>query len=51
MNYFRYNFFKMFFFLYRYWLFDEGSHRADENEARPNVDNNVPFGAGGFHWQ
>jgi hypothetical protein len=36
---------------YRYWLFDEGSRRVDENEARPNVDNNVPFGAGGFHWQ
>jgi hypothetical protein len=35
----------------RHWLFDETSRRADENEARPNVGNNVPFGAGGFHWQ
>jgi hypothetical protein len=39
------------FFFYRHWLFDETSHRTDENEARPNVGNNVPFGAGGFHWQ
>jgi hypothetical protein len=35
----------------RHWLFDEASHRANENEARPNVGNNVPFGAGGFDWQ
>ncbi len=44
------NYFNQIFF-YRHWLFDEASHRADENEARPNVGNNVPFGAGGFHWQ
>ena len=35
----------------RYWLFHETSRRTDENEARPNDGNNVPFGAGGFHWQ
>lgn len=33
------------------WLFDEiRSHQAD-NETRPNVGNDLPFGAGGFHWQ
>ena len=35
----------------RHWLFDEGSNRTNENDARPDVGNNPPFGAGGFNWQ
>ncbi|CAF5053930.1 unnamed protein product, partial [Rotaria sp. Silwood1] len=38
-----------------HWLLDEISQRTDENEARPNVDNNIGLGAAGgggdFHWQ
>jgi hypothetical protein len=37
--------------LYRRWIFDEASYHGEQNEARPNVGNNEPFGAGGFHWQ
>jgi len=33
------------------WIFDEASYHGEQNEARPNVGNNEPFGAGGFHWQ
>ena len=35
----------------RHWLFDEGSNRTNENDARPDPGNNAPFGAGGFDWQ
>ncbi len=42
----------MSFFLFnRHWLFDEIRRPGDENDTRPNVGNDVPFGAGGFHWQ
>jgi Derlin-2/3 len=34
-----------------HWLFDEIRRPGDENDTRPNVGNDVPFGAGGFHWQ
>ncbi|CAF5193624.1 unnamed protein product, partial [Rotaria magnacalcarata] len=34
-----------------HWLFDETRRHRDENDTRPNVGNEVPFGAGGFHWQ
>ncbi len=41
-----------FFVLFdRHWLFDEVRRTGDENETRPNAGNDVPFGAGGFHWQ
>lgn len=39
------------FFFSRHWLFDEGSNRTNENDARPDLRNNEPFGAGGFDWQ
>jgi hypothetical protein len=32
-------------------LFDEIRRPADGNETRPNAGNDIPFGAGGFHWQ
>ncbi|CAF3369785.1 unnamed protein product [Rotaria socialis] len=34
-----------------HWLFDETRRHRDENDTRPNAGNEVPFGAGGFHWQ
>lgn len=39
------------FFFDRQWLFDEIRHPIDDNDTRPNPGNDVPFGAGGFHWQ
>jgi hypothetical protein len=41
----------IFFLFDRHWLFDEVRRTGDENETRPNAGNDVPFGAGGFHWQ
>ena len=38
-----------FLLFYRHWLFDEVRRPpTEENNTRPN---DVPFGAGGFHWQ
>jgi hypothetical protein len=38
-------------FFNRHWLFDEVRRPGDGDDTRPNVGNDVPFGAGGFHWQ